>query len=103
MNENPSGPGSPGPQPPIKKDSDLPKRPSFGLMFGLGVLFVIVSAVFCAATGSITPLCLTGILAFMSLFFRGYRGFFAGAATVVGVVLLGLAIFCGATGMPNFH
>jgi len=79
------------------------KEPSnFWAMFAMGVGLVILTAILCAAFRHPFPLFIGGAVAVGSLFFDGWRGIFVGAATLIGVVLLGFIIVCGSM-LGNMH
>lgn len=65
-------------------------------MFVLGVFLNLVSAALCVPVQNPLPFFIVGAGAFVSVFFDGYRGIFIGFITTFGVVLLILAITCGA-------
>jgi hypothetical protein len=70
-------------------------------MFGLGVLLLIVSIACCVAMQHPAPFFFGATLAFVSLFFAGYRGVFVGFVTVIGVIFLGIVIVCGSMAMHS--
>ena len=63
-------------------------------MLGLGVLGFIVSVLLCIPMQSPTPFFAGMVGAFVSLFFKGYRGICAGYGLALGLVLLGTIIYC---------
>jgi len=105
MNENPSPlePEKSQPKPSIEKYTPEPRPPSFGGMFLLGILLIVVATILCGIMQSPAPLGLAAIAAFISLFFDGYRGLFVGFISTIGVVLLVLAIICGSMGIAPYH
>jgi hypothetical protein len=67
---------------------------------GLGFLIFIVSA---GLSLVIPPTCLFGLaLAIASLFIKGYRFIFVGYILSIGLLLLGMIIYCSQY-PPNFH
>jgi hypothetical protein len=87
MNEVPA----PGPD-------QIPAPPSrqskFAAMFGLGIVLIVVSVLVCRFFQSPVPFLGGTLIAFLSLFFRGYRGIFVGYISCVGLALLGTIIYC---------
>ena len=72
-----------------------PEPPSFWLMFFLGFILFILVAVMSGGTQSLVPFIIGALGAFISVFFKGYRGLFAGFASVIGLVLLIFVVVCG--------
>jgi hypothetical protein len=92
---SPFPPTSPKPEKPRGESREPYDAPNFWLMFGLGVLLLIVSCLLCAPTQSPVPFIGGAVLASTSLGFRGYRGIFAGFLATIGLVFLVLIIICG--------
>jgi hypothetical protein len=89
------------PFPPVRPpDSGSP--PHFWAMFARGILLLIVSCALCAMMQSPTPFSFGALGAFVSLFFRGYRGIFVGFVVTTGVVYLAFIVICSALGNPHF-
>jgi len=103
MNENPPPfePQQPAPAPPPGGGTP-PKPPSFALMFGLGVLSIPLGVGACALFQSPEPFGYLALAAFVTVFFKGYRGVFAGFVSAIGLILLVAAVICGVMGMPKF-
>jgi hypothetical protein len=99
MNENqpPFPPSKPEeskpPSLPIKSDAS-PKPPSFGVMFGLGIVLFILSIALCIPFQSPTVFGFGALGAFVTIFFKGYRGIFVGYISTLGVLLLGAIVYC---------
>jgi hypothetical protein len=103
MNENNPTPNPdevPGQKPIVPADQILlvpavptsSKPPALGMCIGGGVLLCIVSTALCFV---FPPMVVVGLcVAIVSLFFRGYRGVGLGYFLTVGVVLLGMIIYC---------
>lgn len=72
------------------------KPPNFWGMFALGVLLLVLSCVLCAPFRSLAPFGIGVLIAFVTVFFDGYRGVFMGFLAGIGIGLLGAAIMCGA-------
>jgi hypothetical protein len=104
MNEEPSEfpdrPPEP-PQPQRRRDDD-DSLPSFWAMVAVGVGLLILSGLLCAGTQSPAFFFLGAAGAFVSLFFRGYRGIFVGFAVPIGLVFLALIVLCGGMG-GSYH
>jgi 4-hydroxybenzoate polyprenyltransferase len=94
-------PPPPVPEPPRKEREREPV--SFWAMFALGIGLVIISIVSCLMFNHPFPLFIGGAVALGSLFFDGWRGIFVGAATLIGVVVLGVVIVCGSMGAVNMR
>jgi len=91
MNENLPPPFSEPPPVPPKNSSPLANFQPWQLT-GLGALLFIVTTVMSFV---IPPMCLLGLaVAIASLFFKGYRLVFVGYIATIGVILLGLVIYC---------
>jgi len=86
----------PSPAPAPRPPDPPPDPPNFWLMFGLGGFLVIASCGTCALVQSIIPFWIGSVVAFVSVFFQGYRGIFIGFVSTIGVILLAAAIVCGA-------
>ena len=97
MNEIPP-PSDPGKEPPklpkpapvliSQQSQPLSKKACAGLGFLVFVLSAVLSIVF-------PPFCLVGLaVAIGSLFFPGYRFIFLGYILTLGLLLLGLVIYC---------
>jgi len=82
------------PTPSAPKDEHSPNPPSFRAMFGLGIGLISASALICFLSQSPMPFLFGGIGAFVSLFFKGYRGIFVGYISTLGLVLLATVIYC---------
>jgi hypothetical protein len=70
--------------------------PNFWAMFGAGIILLILSCVLCGPFRSIAPFGVGGLVAFVTVFFAGYRGVFMGFLAGIGITLLVAAIMCGA-------
>ena len=105
MNETPPPfePQKPDSKPVSEKYTPPPRPPSFALMFFLGILLIVGGTILCLIAQTPAPLGLAALAAFFSVFFDGYRGIFVGFVSTIGVLLLAVAIICGAMGVPNFH
>ncbi|HEV3271754.1 MAG TPA: hypothetical protein VGZ93_06180 [Candidatus Methylacidiphilales bacterium] len=95
MNENPPS-ESEGSKPPslLTKTEAPPKTPSFGAMFALGIVLFILSIALCIPFQSPTVFFLGAAGAFVTVFFKGYRSIFVGYISTLGLVLLGIIIYC---------
>jgi hypothetical protein len=96
MNENlpPSPPEeSKPPSLPAQPDTS-PKPPSFGILFGIGIVLFIVSILLCIPFQSPTVFGFGFVAAFVTLFVKGYRGVFVGYISTLGLVLLGAIAYC---------
>ncbi len=95
MNENllPESEGSNPPSLPTKTGAP-PKPPGFGAMFALGIVLFILSIALCIPFQSPTVFLLGAAGAFVTVFFKGYRGIFVGYISTLGLVLLGTIIYC---------
>jgi hypothetical protein len=81
-----------GPSQPLPQVSNQSSVPGKKFYTGLGILLFIGSAV---VTFVIPPACLLGlIVAIGSLFFKGYRFIFVGYILTLGILLLGMIIYC---------
>ena len=96
MNENLPSSESEEPKPPSlpTKIDASPKPPSFVAMFGLGIGLFIVSILLCIPFQSPTVFGFGALGAFVTLFFKGYRGIFVGYISTLGIVLLGAIAYC---------
>jgi len=63
-------------------------------MFLLGIVLIFVAWGLSYLLQNPMPFFFTGIGAFFTVFFKGYRGIFVGFITTIGVVLLGAIIYC---------
>ena len=98
MNENlpPIDPESQNP-PTLPPKFETPRTtPHFGAMFALGVVLIIISTLLCIALGPV-PFLIGAVAAFVTLFFKGYRGVFVGYISTLGLILLGTIIYCANT------
>jgi len=101
MSENLPPSETPSPKPDLPQRS--PPELGFGVMFVLGIGLVIVSGIFCLLSQSPVPLGLGALVALVTLFINGWRGVFVGFVTVIGILLLGIVVICGAMGVPDFR
>ena len=94
MNENlpPSESGEQrSPSLPVKNET---KPPKFGVLFGIGILLFIVSVLLCIPFQSPTIFFYGGVAAFVTVFFKGYRGVFVGYISTLGLALLAAIAYC---------
>jgi hypothetical protein len=84
------------PQPKLIVTEPPRTPPNFWGMFALGVLLLILSCVLCGPFRSFAPFGVGALVAFVSVFFDGYRGVFMGFLAGIGMSLLVAAIMCGA-------
>jgi hypothetical protein len=96
MNEPLSPPEPEPPKPPSSafKPEPPPDPPNFWAMLGLGVALNIVTLLVCLPAQSPMPFIFAALGAFISVFFRGYRGIFVGFVGTFGVILLSIVIYC---------
>jgi hypothetical protein len=73
-----------------------PTAPNFWAMFGVGALLLIFSCILCGPFRSPAPFGIGALVAFVSLFFNGYRGIFIGFLASIGISGLVAALICGA-------
>jgi hypothetical protein len=73
------------------------EHPPFWAMFVLGMGLFILSGILCAMAQSAAPLSIGALLALISVFFRGWRGIFAGYLTVIGILVLAVIVICGSS------
>jgi hypothetical protein len=66
-------------------------------MFFLGIGLLIGSGFLCAGVQAPWPLFWGALAAFVSVFFRGWRGVFAGYAAAIGLAVLVVIIICGSS------
>jgi len=66
-------------------------------MFFLGIGLLAGSACLCAAVQTPWPLFLGLLTAFVSVFFRGWRGIFVGYVVAIGLTVLVLIMMCGSS------
>ncbi len=69
--------------------------PDFWIMFFLGIGLFVASGFACFGTQNMVPVLLAALTAFLSVFFRGWRGIFAGYFTAIGLVVLAFIVICG--------
>jgi hypothetical protein len=69
--------------------------PNFWLMCGVGIVVLVVSGLLCGACDSVLPAAIGLFVAVTSIFFRGWRGIFAGYFGVIGLAVLALIVICG--------
>jgi hypothetical protein len=98
MNEEP--PSEFDPPPPLAPMPPRPPRgpddpPPFGLMFLLGIILFILAAGICLPAKNPGPFIIGALLAFFSVFFRGWRGLFVGFLAVFGLLVLTVIVICG--------
>jgi len=86
-------PSDPGPITPSPASPQIPGTPpSKKFCAGLGSLLFVVTA---GLSFVFPPMCLFGLAgAIASLFFPGYRCIFVGYILTIGIILLGLIIYC---------
>jgi MFS family permease len=91
---------------PLPQPSSEPpgyEPPNFWLMFFLGFLLLLFSGLLCGAFNSPIPAGLGLIGAIVSIFFRGWRGIFAGYFGTIGLIALAVIIICGTGLVPPFR
>jgi len=76
------------------KPEPPPYVPSFLGMLCLGVLLNIVTLLLCLPAQSPMPFIFAAVGAFISVFFKGYRGIFVGFILTFGLILLAICIYC---------
>jgi hypothetical protein len=105
MNEEPSEFPDRPPEPPRpqRRRDDDDSSPSFWAMVAVGVGLLILSGIVCASVQNPAPFIIGAVGAFVSLFFRGYRGIFIGFVGTIALAYLALIIICGAMGFPRFQ
>ena len=71
-------------------------------MFIFGIALFILSCAVCVGLQSSVPLYICAIGAFVSVFFRGYRGIFIGFVIPIGLYFVAVVVICGAMGVPRY-
>lgn len=100
MNDEPPSPLPPSaPMPPTEPSSP----PPFWAMFFLGIGVLVLSGFACVGLGSPVPLLIGAVTAFVSSFFRGWRGIGAGYLATIGLIILAVIVVCGTGLVPPFH
>ncbi len=103
MNEEPPSEFEPSPPMPPHRGRDPYSPPPFWLMFFLGIGLLILSCVLSGVCNSGVPVSLGALTAFVSFFFRGWRGIGAGYLATVGLAILAVIVICGVMGAPRFN
>jgi hypothetical protein len=79
------------------------KGPPFWGMFVLGIGVLFLSGIACVMFQGSAPLFLGAAAAFVSLFFRGWRGVGVGYLAIVGLIILTVIVVCGTGIVPPFR
>jgi hypothetical protein len=66
-------------------------------MFFVGLGLPVLAGFLCAGVQNPSPLFWAALAAFLSLFFKGWRGIFVGSVVAIGLAFLVLIMMCGSS------